>query len=271
MNSRAPSVFLLTVMTALSVRAAPPQYTVQAIHYGTMYSARELDNPRAAVAFILFLIRGEGRTILIDSGFCRPALVKKYNVRDFLAPDDAVRLAGVQPAEVTDIVVTHAHLDHIGGLDLFPKATIWIEAAEYSYYTGPAWQQNKADADTAEDVVALVRRNTQGMVRFVDGDDREVLAGIRMYTGGRHTFSSAYVRVDGTPAYVLGADDLPFYRYLEQHTATSTFEPGDKAANLAAMDRMVTLAGSRDRVVPGHDPMLFERFPTTGRVATIRR
>src|SRR2546429_1086661 len=31
----------------------------------------------------------------------------------------------VQPAEITDIVISHAHWDHLGGIDLFPKATVW--------------------------------------------------------------------------------------------------------------------------------------------------
>jgi hypothetical protein len=76
--------------------------------------------------------------------------------------------------------------------------------------------------------------------------------------------------VDGDLPIVLAADDCPFYRYLEQHKATSTFEPSDQDSNLNALDRMVALAGSAERVMPGHDPLVFERFPSTGRVAKIR-
>ena len=42
---------------------------------------------------------------------------------------------GVDPASVTDIIISHAHWDHIGGIDLFPTATVWIQKAEYQYYT----------------------------------------------------------------------------------------------------------------------------------------
>ena len=41
-------------------------------------------------------------------------------------------------------------------------------------------------------------------------------------------------------------------------------------ANLEAIERMIDLAGSIDRVVPGHDPLQFDRFPTDGRVARIQ-
>jgi glyoxylase-like metal-dependent hydrolase (beta-lactamase superfamily II) len=104
----------------------------------------------------------------------------------------------------------------------------------------------------------------------VDGDDKEILPGIRAYTGARHTFASQYIRVDGQPPYVLASDNCYLYENLNSHRASATFEPADAAGNIVAQQRMVELAGSADRVVPGHDPAQFTRFPTTGRVAKIR-
>ena len=110
-----------------------------------------------------------------------------------------MRLAGVAPEDITDIVISHAHWDHMGGIDLFPKATVWIQKAEYAYYTGDAWQPGgKHGGIDPEDVKALVQRNTEGRLRLVDGDDIEILPGIRAYTGARHTFASQYIRVAGT-------------------------------------------------------------------------
>jgi glyoxylase-like metal-dependent hydrolase (beta-lactamase superfamily II) len=103
-----------------------------------MKSPRDPENPHASVSFIMWLIRGQDRTVLFDAGFYRPELLSQYKIVDFISPVEAVRLAGVEPDQITDIIVSHAHLDHIGGLDLFPKATIWMQQAEYAYYTGPA-------------------------------------------------------------------------------------------------------------------------------------
>jgi glyoxylase-like metal-dependent hydrolase (beta-lactamase superfamily II) len=50
----------------------------------------------------------------------------------------------------------------------------------------------------------------------------------------------------------------------------ATFLPEDSAANVGALQRMIDLAGSADRVVPGHDPLHFERYRGEGRVARIR-
>jgi len=52
--------------------------------------------------------------------------------------------------------------------------------------------------------------------------------------------------------------------------AIPTFDPADAAANVEALDRMLSLAGAPERVVPGHDPLIFKRFPTKGRIAKIK-
>jgi glyoxylase-like metal-dependent hydrolase (beta-lactamase superfamily II) len=104
----------------------------------------------------------------------------------------------------------------------------------------------------------------------VNGDDIEILLGIRAYTGARHTFASQYIRVGGEPPYVLASDNCYLYENLKSHRASATFDPADEPGNIAAQQRMISLAGSADRVVPGHDPTQFEKFSTTGRVARIR-
>jgi glyoxylase-like metal-dependent hydrolase (beta-lactamase superfamily II) len=220
---------------------------------------------------VVWLIRGGGHTILFDSGFHRQKWIDQFHVVDFLSPDQAVKQAGVEPAQVTDIIISHAHWDHMGGIDLFPNATIWIQKAEYEYYTGAAWQPGgRHGGIDPDDVQELLRRITTGKLRFVNGDDTEILPGIRAYTGARHTFASQYIRVAGTPPYVLASDNCYLYENLKSHRPGATFDPADAQANLAAQARMVKLAGSADRVVPGHDAIQFQRFPTTGRVARIR-
>jgi glyoxylase-like metal-dependent hydrolase (beta-lactamase superfamily II) len=95
--------------------------------------------------------------------------------------------------------------------------------------------------------------------------------GIRAYTGGRHTYASQYIRVEGTPTFVLASDNVYLYRNLAEHKASGTFSDADHAANIQNQYRMIQLAGSPDRVVPGHDALQFQKFPTVGRVATIKQ
>jgi glyoxylase-like metal-dependent hydrolase (beta-lactamase superfamily II) len=180
-------------------------------------------------------------------------------------------LAGIEPEQITDIILSHAHFDHIGGIDLFPKATLWIEKEEYSYYTGLAWQKGNAPRGIdRDDILHLVRCNLEGRLVLIDGDDREIFPGIRIYTGGKHTYASAFIRVAGNPVYVLASDNCYLYTNLETRSPVKTFAASDYSANLSALERMIILAGTATRVIPGHDALVFERFPTIGRIAKIR-
>jgi hypothetical protein len=76
--------------------------------------------------------------------------------------------------------------------------------------------------------------------------------------------------VEGNPTFVLASDNCYFYLNLAAHLASATFSDADHPANIAAQSRMIELAGSPDRVVPGHDALQFQKFPTEGRVAKIK-
>jgi glyoxylase-like metal-dependent hydrolase (beta-lactamase superfamily II) len=220
---------------------------------------------------VVWLIRGGGHTILFDSGFHRDTFLKEFPMREYLRPDEAVKLAGVQPQDVTDIVISHAHWDHMGGIDLFPKAKVWIQKEEYRYYTMQAWQPGGQHGGIdPQDVKQLVLLHTQGRLHLIDGDNIELFPGIRAYTGSRHTYASQYLRIAGNPPFVLASDNCYFYLNLSSHLASATFSDADYAANIAGQSRMIGLAGSADRVVPGHDILQFQTFPTLGRVATIK-
>jgi len=277
-----PSACLLLLVFAVGgvepSAAPPPEYSIQAIRYANSQGDSVADlvmgaprNETIDTVFVVWLIRGGGRNILFDSGFHREKWFKYFPVTDYLRPDEAVKLAGVKPDEVTDVVISHAHWDHMGGIDLFPKGTVWIQKDEFRYYTGDAWQADgDHDGIDPEDARELVRLNTEGRLRLVDGDNAEIFPGIRAYTGARHTYASQYLRVEGSPSFVLASDNCYLYRNLAEHKASATFSKGDEPANIKNQERMIELAGSVDRIVPGHDALQFRRFPTKGRVARIK-
>ncbi len=277
-----PSACLLLLVLAVGgvepPAAPPPEYSIQAIRYANSQGDSVADlvmgaprNETIDTVFVVWLIRGGGRNILFDSGFHREKWFKYFPVTDYLRPDEAVKLAGVKPDEVTDVVISHAHWDHMGGIDLFPKATVWIQKDEFRYYTGDAWQADgDHDGIDPEDARELVRLNTEGRLRLVDGDNTEIFPGIRAYTGARHTYASQYLRVGGSPSFVLASDNCYLYRNLAEHKAGATFSKADEPANIKNQERMIELAGSVDRILPGHDALQFRRFPTKGRVARIK-
>ena len=141
--------FLISTLFLLSSRApAAHDYAIEAIRYGTIpqFSLSGLvvgapANEKIDIPLMFWLIRGEGRIILLDTGFHRPAWSERFKVTDYVRPDEAVRQAGVDPAQVQDIILSHLHWDHADSVDLFPSATIWLQREEYAYYSGAAWQK----------------------------------------------------------------------------------------------------------------------------------
>ena len=271
--------FLLALvgMAGAVTGASGPEYSIQAIRYasaegevaGLVMGAAK--GEKITIAMVIWLVRGGGHNILFDSGYHRETFLKYFPSTEYIRPDEAVKLAGVKPEEVTDIVISHAHWDHVGGIDLFPKAVVWIQKEEYRYYTGEAWQPGGHHGGIdPEDVQALVKLNTEGRVRLVDGDNVEIFPGIRAYTGARHTYASQYIRVEGNPTFVLASDNCYLYRNMAEHKASATFSKADEPANIQNQARMIELAGSADRVVPGHDLLQFQKFPTDGRIAKIK-
>jgi glyoxylase-like metal-dependent hydrolase (beta-lactamase superfamily II) len=269
------AIFVVLPCAGFAV-ASTPEYSIQAIRYASAEDdvadlVMGAPHEKMNLAMVVWLIRGGGRNILFDSGYHRDTFLKEFPSTEYIRPDETVKLAGVQPEEITDIVISHAHWDHMGGIDLFPKATVWIQKEEFRYYTGDAWQPGGDHGGIdPEDAQELVKLNTEGRLRLVDGDNVQLFPGIRAYTGGRHTYASQYLCVEATPTFVLASDNLYLYRNLAEHKASATFSDADHAANIRNQDRMVQLAGSFDRVVPGHDALQFQKFPTHGRVAQIK-
>jgi glyoxylase-like metal-dependent hydrolase (beta-lactamase superfamily II) len=247
-----------------------PQYEVYAIRYATIpdfavnqlvagaEAGRKLD-----IAMMVWLVRGGGRNILVDSGFYREQFFKQWQVTGFVKPSDAVKGAGVNPEEITDVVITHMHWDHADGMDLFPKARIWLQKDELEYYAGEAWQSRRTHGGIdPDDVLAAVKLNLAGRVGLVNGDAQEILPGVTCYTGGKHTYASQFVTVNtagGT--LVLASDNMYLYENLEKHVPIAATL--DAESNLRAQDRMKQLAAATGIVIPGHDPAVMTKFPET--------
>jgi glyoxylase-like metal-dependent hydrolase (beta-lactamase superfamily II) len=260
---------LLVAFLALSASAqTPPQYEIYALRYATIpdfpvsglvagaQRGRKMD-----IAMMFWLIRGGGRNILFDSGFYRPQFFKHWHVTDYVKPSEIIARVGLKPEDITDVIISHMHWDHADGADLFPKAKIWIQKDELEYYAGEAWQSRRTHGGIdPEDVLMLVKLNTEGRVGLVNGDAQEILPGITCYIGGKHTYQSQYITVTTAAGdVVLASDNVYLYENLEKHVPIA--ESLDPASNLRAQDRMRTLAASPNLIIPGHDPAVMTKFP----------
>ena len=274
---RSTAAFALLVGATGAGRPQPvPTYDVYAIRYGTVagFPVRNLiagadTSRRTDIAMTVWMLRGNGRTVLVDAGFYRDKFVQRWKPVDFVKPSDAVARVGVKPEDVTDIIVSHIHWDHADGLDLFPNARIWIQKAEYQHHVGATGEQLDRAIDP-DDATMLAAIAAKGRVHQVDGDSVQIIPGITVFTGGKHTFASQYATVNtksGTA--VIASDNVYLYENLDTHRPIA--QTLDSMSNVRTQDRMKTLASDPRLIVPGHDPDVFVHFPTPGNgIARIR-
>ena len=268
MKRAAAALLLMLAVTTVRGAADTDKYEVYAVRFATLANfqvsslvagadrARRMD-----IAMMIWVLKGaDGRIAIVDSGFHRDQYFHQFTVRDYVKPSDALAPLGITANQVSDILLSHMHWDHAGGIDLFPSARVWVQKEEYDYYTGEAWQSPRAHGGIdADDVLEIVRRNTQGKVTFVRGDDDALLSGIQFGVGGKHTWASQFVGVQTrTQTVVVASDNMYLYENLDKHVAIA--QTLDAPSNLRTQERMRSLAGDPKFLVPGHDPAVFDRF-----------
>src|SRR5262245_53006410 len=242
MTRTTTALLCLLLTQAPAAPVATPNYEAYAVRFGILPAfsvaglvARADRSRRLDIPVMVWLLKGSnGRHVLVDSGFYRQKFVERWKVRDFRSPAEAVAAAGIAADQITDIIISHAHWDHVDGADLFPKATVWIQRDEYQYYTGEAWHaRNTHGGVDEEDVQMLVKINLAGRLRFVNGDDQEPVPGIRCYIGGKHTYQSQYVSAaTDAGTVVLTSDNVYLYENLEKRAPIA--QTLDAASNLTA-------------------------------------
>lgn len=255
--------------SATSHAQTVPTYEVFAIRYATVpsFPVRALiagvdTSRRMDIAMSVWLLRGNRRNVLVDAGFYRDKFVTRWKPADFVQPSEAVKRAGVRPEDITDIIISHVHWDHADGVDLFPRARIWIQKQEYEHYIAPDGSSRDRAMDP-DDAKVLAGLKSHGHVNLIEGDSVEIIPGITVFTGGKHTFASQYATVrSDVGTVVIASDNAYLYENLEQHRPIA--QTLDSLSNLAAQARMARLASDPRLIIPGHDPAVFAKFAAPG-------
>ena len=212
-----------------------------------------------ALDFFVWLVTNGRRSILVDLGFDHAGAARRG--RELIRlPSEGIRLLGVDPATIEDVIITHLHYDHCGNLDDFPHARLFLQDREMQYATGRFMtHRTQRMPFDVEYVTAFVRAVYDERVVFVDGV-REIAPGLSVHHVGGHTDGLQVVRVRTAAGWlVLASDAAHLYANVDLGN------PFPIAFNLGEMlDGFGTLRSLADReelIVPGHDPRVFERFP----------
>ena len=242
-----------------------PEYEVFALRYARRDAMRSNhfiggdphDGPMPMDYFV-WLIRGDGRTIVVDCGFT--AEVAAQRKREYLRnPIDALRLLGVEPDQVQDLVLTHLHYDHVGNFDKFPNATFHLQEPEIHYAVGRHMRHRYlAHSFEVEDVVGIVRLNYAGRVRLYGGPV-DLHPGITLHPAPGHSAGLQFVRVNTRRGPVVLASDVThFYENMESGRPFTTCV--SVADTVESFELLKAAAPTPQHIVPGHDPEVMRRY-----------
>lgn len=257
---------------------AESTWTVTIVRYGTRTATREdvflnygvYHQPDSAIRmdYFFWVLQNGERQILVDTGFsvAGGAARKRTFV---LQPGEAFIRAGVDPTITTEVLLTHAHFDHIGNIGRFPAATFTIAQEEIDFWTGPnAHQVLFHHSIEDSEIEGLLAAAAQGRVRTFQRSI-DVAPGITMRTVGGHTPGQSVVLVDTAEGrVVLTSDAVHYYEELERDM------PFVSVADVVGMYdafryiRSLVDVGEVRHVVSGHDPSTLSRFtPAVGDLA----
>jgi glyoxylase-like metal-dependent hydrolase (beta-lactamase superfamily II) len=209
--------------------------------------------------YFVWAIVGEERTFIVDTGF--DEAMSRRRKRQFLrSPGDGLKLIGIDPERVEDVVITHMHYDHAGNHAMFPRAVYHVQDREMQYCTGRCMSHPALRMPfERDDVAAMVTRLFEGRVRFHDGAD-ELAPGVSVHRIGGHTMGLQVVRVRTRRGWVVVASDAShLYANMEEGRPFPIVH--NVADMLEGFETLRSLASSRNHVVPGHDPLVLRRYP----------
>ncbi|HLH43343.1 MAG TPA: N-acyl homoserine lactonase family protein [Bryobacteraceae bacterium] len=211
------------------------------------------------IDYFVWAVRSGERTFVIDTGFDQ-AMGRKRG-RNFLrCPGEGLNKLGIDPASVQDVIVTHLHYDHCGNHGLFPAAKYHVQDREMAFSTGRYMTHAQMRFPfEEEDIVAMVRKLFQGRLVFHDGDE-EIAPGLSLHYVGGHSMGLQMVRARTRRGWmVLASDAAHFYANIERGIPYPiVFNAGDV---LEGYRRAYQLADSPKHVIPGHDPLVLEKYP----------
>ncbi|OBF41044.1 MBL fold metallo-hydrolase [Mycobacterium sp. ACS1612] len=213
------------------------------------------------------VVRSGSQTILIDAGL-------GGEFPDFpRAGQLAMRLhaAGIDPASVTDVVLTHMHMDHVGGLlgdglqqELSPEVRVHVAAAEAEFWEAPDFSHTRMPAPVPDALRSAASR-------FLDEyrsrlqpfeTEHEVAPGVMVTKTGGHTPGHSVVRLASRGGALTFAGDAVFQVGFDQPDWFNGFEHDPEEAARVRVRLLRELAATGEALVATHLP-----FPSVCHVA----
>lgn len=272
--------------------AQAPRWEVHVVEY-----ARAKDQPVASLVngthdegvmdtpFAFVLARSGERTVLVDTGFMREGkgaeMSERFRVPSWISPLRMLEELGVTADAVTDIVLSHAHFDHMGSIHKFPQARLYIQKSELL-----SWHEAMAlpprfgfltDIINPDDLRAAFDAAVEHRLTLVDGDRDDLLPGLHVRLGSGHTIGQQFVILETDRGRLVVSGDCVYAaRNITGHNQDGVYVPlangiGSIWEQLKTIDRINDeIAGDLTRLIILHDAGRWQHLPEVKTVEGFR-
>jgi glyoxylase-like metal-dependent hydrolase (beta-lactamase superfamily II) len=244
---------------AIAVRFATRE-TRKSDCYLDYHSYGEPDEP-LRMDYFFYVLRSATQTVLVDVGF-DPVVGARRGRTCLFPPLEGLERLGVEPQSVSHILLTHLHYDHVGNLRAFPDAELVVHERELGFWLGPLASRPVVAAHVeAGDLATIVEARDAGRVRVLTARESAPLSGVVATCVGGHCPGQLVLTVNGTSGpVVLASDAAHYYEELERDRPFAILV--DLVGMYEGYETVRALAaGYGAPIVPGHDPVVMERFP----------
>jgi len=221
------------------------------------------------VHFYIWVVRNKknGEVILVDTGTDTVMGQKFISLSAgsvFVPPSQLVARLGIQPEQVTKVVLTHMHVDHVGGMvdfpRLYPKAQFYVQKKEFEFWVNSPLAQRPPfkmfGYNLGAQAVAELAKTKR--LTIVDGD-RLIEPGMELLLSPGHTPGlQALLLPTAKGQTIVGSDSSHIFRGFKEDMPSGIVT--DIPAWLLTFDKLRAKA-PLENIFPGHDVLMATDFP----------
>ena len=187
-------------------------------------------NKNLPIVFLIYLIKTDNKLIMVDAG-CES--MPDFNMKNFIGPIKALENICIRANDITDLIITHSHHDHIECAKYFKNAVIYIQKDEY---------------EMGKDYLSDCKK----IITF--DDEYSVCNDVKIVKIGGHSKGSCVVEVEnGDKIYLIIGDECYYKKCLDEHIPTGA--PYNPEKNIEFLDKY----GSSPYVpFACHDPNIYQ-------------
>ncbi len=214
--------------------------------------------------YYIWAIKGRRGWTIVDTG-TGLSQASQRQLAGYVNPVNVLGRIGIDGSNVDNVILTHLHFDHAGGMEMFPeafpKATFYVQKKEFDFWVRNPTARRKpfqtiADVNANETIAAMEKRKR---LVIVNGD-RKIAPGLELLLAPGHTVGLQAVAVNTIRGTAIVASDCAHIARSFREDLPSCLIT-DMVAWLATYDKLRARASSIDLIFPGHDAKMLSDYP----------